>query len=499
MMFSSFAMQLNAATTISVDACNLSGERKANVVVDIGYDSSYATRNYYATTNGYAQLTKVTANEIIIQNDDKEAVKSTGRYCSDEAKVPGTEASDLNEGHVIADSLGGVSNAYNITPQASGVNRSGGAQYAFEQEILNAERSGQQVTNFVMNITYPNSSTQIPSRYSVSYKINGVTQTYSFDNGGYASQSTTGSNSESCSVLANEYINSNGNKVKKYTSPSVNKVCTIVYYGNSNTQKSKVINYYTSGVLTSSDTYLYNTSGVRYQYDRKTFYTNGVVKYQKRAKYRSNNTAYVTDEWWFNSKGQKSRWDYTTTYSSGNDKYYIRAKYRANKTRYVSDEWYYNSSGVKTRWDYKTYHTNGQEKTYERAKYRVDGTRYVADKWYFNNIGKKSRWDYRSYHANGKTKTSTIAKYRSNGTRYYAEDYTYTSNGQKTSFTKRAYDTRGKVSSTKKYTYNTRSSSTVSYANCSAVKAAGKAPLYKGQPGYSTSLDRDRDGVACES
>ncbi|MGO4188976.1 excalibur calcium-binding domain-containing protein [Pseudarthrobacter sp. TAF60_1] len=38
----------------------------------------------------------------------------------------------------------------------------------------------------------------------------------------------------------------------------------------------------------------------------------------------------------------------------------------------------------------------------------------------------------------------------------------------------------------------------VSYANCAAVKAAGAAPLYAGQPGYSTSLDRDRDGVACE-
>jgi hypothetical protein len=36
------------------------------------------------------------------------------------------------------------------------------------------------------------------------------------------------------------------------------------------------------------------------------------------------------------------------------------------------------------------------------------------------------------------------------------------------------------------------------YANCAAAKAAGAAPLYAGQAGYSTSLDRDRDGVACE-
>lgn len=38
----------------------------------------------------------------------------------------------------------------------------------------------------------------------------------------------------------------------------------------------------------------------------------------------------------------------------------------------------------------------------------------------------------------------------------------------------------------------------VNYANCSAVKAAGKAPIRIGEPGYSTKLDRDRDGIACE-
>lgn len=36
------------------------------------------------------------------------------------------------------------------------------------------------------------------------------------------------------------------------------------------------------------------------------------------------------------------------------------------------------------------------------------------------------------------------------------------------------------------------------YANCAAVRAAGAAPLYAGQPGYRSKLDGDRDGVACE-
>lgn len=38
----------------------------------------------------------------------------------------------------------------------------------------------------------------------------------------------------------------------------------------------------------------------------------------------------------------------------------------------------------------------------------------------------------------------------------------------------------------------------VYYENCAAVRAAGKAPLYQGQPGYRPGLDRDGDGVACE-
>ncbi len=37
------------------------------------------------------------------------------------------------------------------------------------------------------------------------------------------------------------------------------------------------------------------------------------------------------------------------------------------------------------------------------------------------------------------------------------------------------------------------------YANCAQAKAAGAAPLYAGSPGYSTDLDRDGDGVACEN
>ncbi len=40
--------------------------------------------------------------------------------------------------------------------------------------------------------------------------------------------------------------------------------------------------------------------------------------------------------------------------------------------------------------------------------------------------------------------------------------------------------------------------SEVRYANCTEVRAAGKAPLRRGDPGYAAHLDRDNDGIACE-
>ena len=39
----------------------------------------------------------------------------------------------------------------------------------------------------------------------------------------------------------------------------------------------------------------------------------------------------------------------------------------------------------------------------------------------------------------------------------------------------------------------------VSYASCDEVRAAGKAPLHLGDPGYSSKLDRDGDGTACDA
>jgi hypothetical protein len=38
----------------------------------------------------------------------------------------------------------------------------------------------------------------------------------------------------------------------------------------------------------------------------------------------------------------------------------------------------------------------------------------------------------------------------------------------------------------------------VYYENCDEARAAGDAPLHRGDPGYAPHLDRDGDGVACE-
>jgi len=38
----------------------------------------------------------------------------------------------------------------------------------------------------------------------------------------------------------------------------------------------------------------------------------------------------------------------------------------------------------------------------------------------------------------------------------------------------------------------------VYYRHCADARAAGAAPIYRGQPGYREELDADSDGIACE-
>ncbi|MBH0231414.1 DNA/RNA non-specific endonuclease [Halobacillus yeomjeoni] len=158
---------------LKVDGGDLSGDRETNVVVDIGFGD----REYWAFTNKHGQLVRVVADEIILQDDKEEPVLSNGRYFSDEAKVPGVKSDVLDEGHVIADSLGGVSNAYNITPQESTLNRHGDQAY-----MEDAIRDAGGATDFEAVISYSDTDTQIPSKYQYSYTINGNEVVDTFNN-----------------------------------------------------------------------------------------------------------------------------------------------------------------------------------------------------------------------------------------------------------------------------------------------------------------------------
>lgn len=152
---------------------DISGERKAKVAVDIGFGD----REYWAFTNEYGQLVYVYAEKIIPQDEENESVTKDGRYYADEAKVAGTERKDLDEGHVIADSLGGVANAYNITPQNSSLNRYG--NQAYMEKVI---RDAGGCEEFIAVITYNDTSSQIPVHYHYEYILFGEKITDDFDN-----------------------------------------------------------------------------------------------------------------------------------------------------------------------------------------------------------------------------------------------------------------------------------------------------------------------------
>lgn len=171
--------QYNDEGLLVVDACDMEGNRVPNALVDVGY----AHRNYIARTNEYGQLVEMNAEKLELQYREEE--NENGRYCERQANVEGTHRKDYDRGHVIADSLGGVSNAYNITPQYYVVNREG-EQVTMEDELRNALYKGKRVTDFHAEIRYPDNDTQIPESYTFTYKINGKEMRHEFVNS-YAS------------------------------------------------------------------------------------------------------------------------------------------------------------------------------------------------------------------------------------------------------------------------------------------------------------------------
>lgn len=167
--------KLKTNSVIYVDSCDLSGNRQPNVKVNIGYGS----RVYYGYTNEYSQLAYVQADSLQLQNSSTENLTSYGRYCDSQANVNGASG-NYNRGHAIGDALGGDSNAYNIFPQL--INTNEGAYNDVERKLQDTLYNGGTVTNFELKLTYPNSSTNIPSSYTMSYYLNGVYDEHSFNN-----------------------------------------------------------------------------------------------------------------------------------------------------------------------------------------------------------------------------------------------------------------------------------------------------------------------------
>ncbi len=193
---------------IHVDGGDRSGNRQNNVAVNIGFGD----RTYWALTNDYGQLVHVLAENIVLQDDNTEPVNSSGRYYNDEANVPGTEHKDLDQGHIIADSLGGVANAYNITPQDSTLNRHG--DQAYMEKVI---RDAGGCTNFKATITYPNKDTQTPSKYKYEYVLKGNKITDEFDNKNPEKENNTESNTNT---------NTNTEKPKDSASDNLSNVDT---------------------------------------------------------------------------------------------------------------------------------------------------------------------------------------------------------------------------------------------------------------------------------
>lgn len=166
---------------LHIESCDMNPIRKANVRVDVGYGNRIA----WAYTDQYARVVRLETKEITLQKKEEGLVYPNntlnGRYCPKQAQVPGTAGAYYDAGHVLADSLGGAANAYNITPQVSVLNQQG-QQIQMEDKIRNLIKKGKRVTDFVAFITYSDSKTNIPKWYKYIYKIDGVPYGHTFAN-----------------------------------------------------------------------------------------------------------------------------------------------------------------------------------------------------------------------------------------------------------------------------------------------------------------------------
>jgi hypothetical protein len=58
--------------------------------------------------------------------------------------------------------------------------------------------------------------------------------------------------------------------------------------------------------------------------------------------------------------------------------------------------------------------------------------------------------------------------------------------------------TPAKSSAATRNSLSSADSTTRAFRNCTEARAAGAAPVRRGEPGYGAHLDRDNDGIGCE-
>lgn len=240
----------NGYVLIKEDYCSLNEKRIPKAVVNIGFGN----REYWAFTNEYGQLFKVVASKIILQDEITEKVNSNGEYCDVRANVPGAEISDYDKGQIIADSLGGASNTYNVTPQKSFLNKDG-EQADIEKTIRNAGGA----TDFEVIITYPNTITMIPKHYKYTYKVLDELIVTEFDN---ANPKTT------IETIDTKEITQEASQVTDNTNYQANDTITYENTDNQNNIQASNQNFVEQPVVEESFTrsYVLNTNTKKFHY-----------------------------------------------------------------------------------------------------------------------------------------------------------------------------------------------------------------------------------------
>ncbi len=155
---------------------NLDVYREPNSKVNVGFDANGAIeREYWSYTNEYQQTEFLHADQIKPQDNEleKDFIDSEGRYfvVTDDGEITSDQSrpgviSGYDAGHIVADSLGGNSTTYNITPQISWLNQNGIVRQ-YETDIL---RNGG-AYDFNSRMYYYDDDSLIPNRYYVTYFI----------------------------------------------------------------------------------------------------------------------------------------------------------------------------------------------------------------------------------------------------------------------------------------------------------------------------------------